>query len=642
MGRRIDDVHLHISIDNVLGHWIQACPTNDDPSFDGRPRVKRTTGIPRSFLKTIERPTALTNDSAWEESKQPSGVMVNAEGDWVIAEPDQASWDNYQAKAKASAAAREAAALGSKELQQRGLECSIDKRLFVEPTKTPCCQTTYCLECITNALLENDLCCPNCSADNILIDNLEQDNEMGFKVRNYEKEQAGNLSPDVSSNAKPETYMSISEQKPNHPSSPGSPNEPSPKLEQKQNSPTLKSVSKDALTQVGKKSSSFSHSSLDKLATKPHKKTQSLLSKDFSKEVLPGTERTPNSSSQNAAKEFSTEPEKKPNFSPSTDPTKALSAILERSPGSMLVKGSSQDLLSQSRKPLSIPSFKNSAQDLSAKSVMKLNSPSSKISSQDSSTESEKKPGSPSFSEFHKVSSPGSDKDPKFLKSNDSLDPASSNAPSTAKKRTAESELKSNRTQKVPSRLDSKRQSILPSQHQTHQQLGSFPGRYQSQQLFADTNYTMAPEIDMMPFSNTNYGVFPLTAISPAVSANPSMLNAMFMQGSPYMTGGNNGWTNLWGSGVSQQPNIHTGFLAGQGAANGAYTQQHYYGSMNNQFQDARSNNQGLGAFSNQQQIAFSAQASNEEDCAYFRKPVNPHRHQARRNLNRPTDYREI
>ena len=163
------------------------CPTNDDPNFDGRPRVKRTTGIPRSFLKTVEKPSALTNDGTVDESR-PSGVMVNADGEWVIAEPDKASWEQYQARAKVSAAAQEAAVLGSKELQERGLECSIDKRMFVEPTKTPCCKTTFCKECITNALLENDLRCPQCSTDDILIDSLTTDSEVVARIKEYEEE----------------------------------------------------------------------------------------------------------------------------------------------------------------------------------------------------------------------------------------------------------------------------------------------------------------------------------------------------------------------------------------------------------------------------------------------------------------------
>ena len=172
------------------GHWIMECPTNNDPTFDGRPRIKRTTGIPKSFLKTIERPNTLISDGTVEEIKQPTGVMVNSEGDWVVAEPDQAAWNKYRAQAKISAAAQDAAAQDSKELQGQGLECEIDKRLFVNPTKTPCCLTTFCHECILNALLDNDLRCPQCSTENVPVDDLIPDIEMATKVREYEKRNA--------------------------------------------------------------------------------------------------------------------------------------------------------------------------------------------------------------------------------------------------------------------------------------------------------------------------------------------------------------------------------------------------------------------------------------------------------------------
>ncbi|MCJ1310825.1 hypothetical protein MMC25_004492 [Agyrium rufum] len=170
------------------GHWIQVCPTNDDPNWDNRPRIKRTTGIPRSFLKVVEKPTALNNDGTFDELKQPSGVMVNAEGDWVVAQPDQASWDHFQSKAKVAASAKEAMAQGSKQLQDRGLECSIDKRMFVEPTKTPCCQKVYCKDCITNALLDNDLSCPNCGKDQISLEDLHPDKDTIVKIREYNEE----------------------------------------------------------------------------------------------------------------------------------------------------------------------------------------------------------------------------------------------------------------------------------------------------------------------------------------------------------------------------------------------------------------------------------------------------------------------
>ena len=172
------------------GHWIQSCPTNTDPTFDGRPRVKRTTGIPKSFLKTVEKPKDQVNDGTIDDTKQPSGVMVTADGDWVVAEPDKATWDRFQAKAQVSAAAQRAAAEGSKELQERGLECPIDKRLFVDPTKTPCCHKTFCHECISNALVENDLKCPECATEDVPIDNLPADTEMAEKVKAYKDELA--------------------------------------------------------------------------------------------------------------------------------------------------------------------------------------------------------------------------------------------------------------------------------------------------------------------------------------------------------------------------------------------------------------------------------------------------------------------
>lgn len=139
----------------------------------------------------------MANDGTIDETKQPSGVMVNADGEWVVAEPDKASWDQYQARAKVSAAAQEIAARGDKILQERGLECPIDKRLFVEPSKTPCCQTTYCLECITNALLENDLRCPQCNTENILLDDLKPDDQMNERIRNFELEELSSQAPEA-------------------------------------------------------------------------------------------------------------------------------------------------------------------------------------------------------------------------------------------------------------------------------------------------------------------------------------------------------------------------------------------------------------------------------------------------------------
>ncbi|KIW93316.1 uncharacterized protein Z519_05921 [Cladophialophora bantiana CBS 173.52] len=165
------------------GHWIQACPTNDDASYDNKNRIKRTTGIPRSMLKKIDQADIDKLDDA-----QRQNLMVNAEGEYVFAQADEKAWRKHLEQVKAAEAAQKKEQIGDKELQDRGLECSIDKRLFVDPMKTPCCGKTYCHVCIENALLENDLTCPGCETENISLERLEPDEEMKNKIKEYEAE----------------------------------------------------------------------------------------------------------------------------------------------------------------------------------------------------------------------------------------------------------------------------------------------------------------------------------------------------------------------------------------------------------------------------------------------------------------------
>ncbi|TWU76930.1 hypothetical protein ED733_006970 [Metarhizium rileyi] len=182
------------------GHWIQLCPTNDDPDFDNRPRVKRTTGIPRSFLQKVDKSMILAQTDG-DDSKRPSGIMVNAEGDFVIAEPDKASWEQYQAKTKSSTANKEAQA-EDQEVQERGLQCSVDRKMFIEPMKTPCCKKTFCNDCITNALIESDFVCPACQTEGVLIDDLQPDDETSKRMQEYIKEkEAAKSTPPASPKA---------------------------------------------------------------------------------------------------------------------------------------------------------------------------------------------------------------------------------------------------------------------------------------------------------------------------------------------------------------------------------------------------------------------------------------------------------
>ncbi|KAF1984383.1 DWNN-domain-containing protein [Aulographum hederae CBS 113979] len=173
------------------GHFIQDCPTNGDPNHV-KFNVKRTTGIPKSFLQTVEEPEGSSADGLGDVVP---GTLFTPGGQRVKAVPDHAAWEQFQAKTAVNTAQKEAEESGSKELQDRGLECSIDKRMFVDPMKTPCCGKTYCNDCIENALVNSDLVCPNCSKDGVLIDDLVSDEEMIKKIKDYEKEKAEEKKP---------------------------------------------------------------------------------------------------------------------------------------------------------------------------------------------------------------------------------------------------------------------------------------------------------------------------------------------------------------------------------------------------------------------------------------------------------------
>jgi protein MPE1 len=154
------------------GHWIQDCPTNNDREFDNKPRIKRTTGIPRSFLKAVDNPSG---------ARIGQGVMVTPEGGYVVAQPDSASWQRQTSKSKS---------LSEAEVRERpskdpAIVCSIDNRIFRDAVKTPCCGTAYCEDCIQTYLLEKDFICPSCASKVASLDKLAIDKPTRTRVADY-------------------------------------------------------------------------------------------------------------------------------------------------------------------------------------------------------------------------------------------------------------------------------------------------------------------------------------------------------------------------------------------------------------------------------------------------------------------------
>lgn len=149
------------------GHYIQACPTNGDESFENRKRIKRTTGIPRSQLQKVENPG----------EDADGNVMVNADGESVMFVPDAAAWNSYQQTTKSS-----------KQIENPDdpeLVCELCKTLMQEPHGVPCCDKVFCEECIQGFLLESDFICPCCGTKDVLLDQLRPMPELQKKIQGY-------------------------------------------------------------------------------------------------------------------------------------------------------------------------------------------------------------------------------------------------------------------------------------------------------------------------------------------------------------------------------------------------------------------------------------------------------------------------
>lgn len=154
------------------GHWIQDCPTNNDREFDNRPRIKRTTGIPRSMLKAVENPN---------NGEIGQGVMVTPDGGYVVAQPDLNAWQKKMTRPKAITITD----LREKTPSDPTLACPIDSKLLQDAVQTPCCGTAYCEDCIQSHLLERDFVCPNCSKKIASLDKLVPDTAARAKVTAY-------------------------------------------------------------------------------------------------------------------------------------------------------------------------------------------------------------------------------------------------------------------------------------------------------------------------------------------------------------------------------------------------------------------------------------------------------------------------
>jgi protein MPE1 len=65
------------------------------------------------------------------------------------------------------------------------LTCPSCSKLLRDAVLTPCCSTSFCDECVSNALLDNDMLCPECETRVKSLEKLKPDEDRRERAKKY-------------------------------------------------------------------------------------------------------------------------------------------------------------------------------------------------------------------------------------------------------------------------------------------------------------------------------------------------------------------------------------------------------------------------------------------------------------------------
>ncbi|RXK35755.1 hypothetical protein M231_06996 [Tremella mesenterica] len=108
--------------------------------------------------------------------------MLTADGGFVMAVPDQRQFKKHVASKPRTLTGAE---VREQQPTEAELTCLICKKLVWEAVRTPCCQTSYCEECIQIHLLDRDFECPSCESKIPSLSKLEPALDLRQRVKLY-------------------------------------------------------------------------------------------------------------------------------------------------------------------------------------------------------------------------------------------------------------------------------------------------------------------------------------------------------------------------------------------------------------------------------------------------------------------------
>ncbi|XP_056676824.1 E3 ubiquitin-protein ligase RBBP6-like [Monodelphis domestica] len=156
------------------GHYIKNCPTKGDKDFDPVPRMKKSTGIPRSFMMEVKDPNM-------------KGAMLTDTGKYVIPTIDAEAYARGKKEKPPFLPAEESSSSEVEDPIPDELLCLICKAIMTDAAVIPCCGNSYCDECIRTALLESDgHTCPTCHQNDVSPDALIANKCLRRAIENFQ------------------------------------------------------------------------------------------------------------------------------------------------------------------------------------------------------------------------------------------------------------------------------------------------------------------------------------------------------------------------------------------------------------------------------------------------------------------------
>ncbi|XP_068271209.1 E3 ubiquitin-protein ligase RBBP6-like [Nyctibius grandis] len=142
------------------GHYIKKRPTNGVKNFEPVPRVKKSTGIPKSFLMEVKDP-------------KTKGAMLTNTGKYVIPIINAEAYARGKKQQPHFLPEEPSFSSAIDDSVPDVLLCLICKELMTDAAIIPCCGNSYCDECIRTALLESEEhTCPTCHQTDVSPDAL--------------------------------------------------------------------------------------------------------------------------------------------------------------------------------------------------------------------------------------------------------------------------------------------------------------------------------------------------------------------------------------------------------------------------------------------------------------------------------------